>query len=156
MVYDSVARYVWARKGSKPCILSTGVHKATCLFGVLSLDGRQLFRQYDWVNGDNFLLFMKEAKRKFGKFLIFLDKSNPHRKNKKVVEWLKTNKNCIKVVWFPTARPELNPVEECWRQTKDAKVACRIYPSFGEMKGEIAGYVRTRRFRLDIVKYLCR
>ena len=51
-------------------------------------------------------------KQKFGKMLVFLDKSNAHR-NEEVERWLKANRKTVKVKWFPTARPELNPVEEC-------------------------------------------
>jgi hypothetical protein len=49
-VYDSVLRYVWAKRGSELVVSTTGSHRRTCFFGVLSIDGRQLFRQrsYRW------------------------------------------------------------------------------------------------------------
>lgn len=157
VLYDSVVRAVWAKKGSRPTILATGSHARTCLFGALSMDGRQLFRQYERVDGENFLRFLKEVRGKFGpSLLLFLDRSVPHRRDGEVVGWLKENEDRIKVVWFPTGSPELNPVEECWNQTKDSVVACVVHPSFSEMKKALAKYLRTRRFKLDIVKYLCR
>lgn len=156
VVYDSVVRAVWAKKGSKPTILTTGSHVRTCLFGALSMDKGQLFRQYDWVDGRRFLKFLKVMKSKFDNMLLFIDKSNPHRKEEEVRRWLKENKSCIKVVWFPTGCPEFNPLEECWKQTKDSVVACVIHQSFTEMKKLLAKYLRTKRFKLDIVKYLCR
>ena len=150
MLYDSVVRAVWAKKGSKPTILTTGSHARTCIFGALSRDRRQLFRQYQRVNGRNFRKFLKEMKRKFKRFALFLDKSVPHRRDKEVRMWLKENKDCIRVVWFPTGWPEFNPVEECWRQTKDSVVACTIHPSFTEMKRTLTEYLRTKRFKLNI------
>ena len=122
------------------------------------MDGRQLFRQYPNVDGENFLKFLKEMKRRFGckRFLLFLDKSTPHRKDKNVKVWLEGNRRHIRVEWFPTGCPEFNPVEECWRQTKDSVVACTIYPSFAEMKKTLAKYLKTKRFKLDLTKYLCR
>ena len=98
---------------------------------------------------------MKKLKRRFGALLIFLDKSAPHHRNRQVRQWLRRNSNHVKVKWFPTARPELNPIEECWRQSRDIIQANRIYPTFEAMKKEISKTLRTKRFRLDIVKYLC-
>jgi len=136
-------------------VLTTGSHRRTCLFGTVSLNGRQLFRQYHTVNGENFLVYARELKRRFGAFLIFLDKSAPHHRDERVRRWLRKNRNSVKVRWFSTARPELNPVEECWRQTRDIIQANRIYPTFESMKKEISKTLRTKRFRLDIVEYLC-
>ena len=146
---------MWAKRGSKPIVLTTGSHRRTCLFGTVSLNGKQLFRQYDTVNGESFLTYMKKLKRRFGALLIFLDKSTPHHRNRHVRQWLRRNSNHVKVKWFPTARPELNPIEECWRQSRDIIQANRIYPTFEAMKKEISKTLRTKRFRLDIVKYLC-
>ena len=58
-IYDSVIRAVWALKGSKPKVWITGSHKKTFVFGALSMDGHQLFRQYPNMNGDIFLKFLK-------------------------------------------------------------------------------------------------
>jgi len=58
-------------------------------------------------------------------------------------------------MWFPRARPELNPVEECWNLLKDGLLANKIYPTFGEMRIAIAQRIRTKRFKQDMVNYLC-
>jgi len=154
-LYDSVSRYVWTKRGSEPLVLTTGSHRRTCLFGTISLDGKQLFRQYDTVNGQSFLAYVRKLRRRFGASLLFLDKSAPHHRDERVRRWLRRNRSCVKVRWFPTARPELNPIEECWRQSKDIIQANRIYPTFESMKKEISKTLRTKRFRLNIVEYLC-
>jgi hypothetical protein len=46
--YDSIVRRVWIyRNNNRPVIKVTGSHKHSCLFGAISLEGDQLFRQYD-------------------------------------------------------------------------------------------------------------
>ena len=117
VLYDSVVRAVWAKRGSRPFILTTGSHAKTCLFGALSMDKRQLFRQYERIDNVSFLKFLREAKRTFGSFLLFLDKSSVHR-SRNVKKWLDENKGSIRVMWFPTGCPELNPVEEGWSRQK--------------------------------------
>jgi hypothetical protein len=155
VVYDSILRAVWAKKGSKPIIMTTGSHRKTYVFGALSLDKRQMFRQYKHINRDTTIMFLREMRKKFKCFLLFMDKAPWHKKDRKVSEYLENNKHCIKVMWFPTASPELNPVEECWRQSDKDVLGNTIYPGFEGMKAELAEYLRTKRFKLDMVKYLC-
>ena len=136
-------------------MLTTGSHRHSYVFGAMSIDGMQLFRQRSSIDGENFLAYLKELKRKFAPMLLFLDRSGPHYRDGEVRKFLMENSDCIEVIWFPRARPELNPVEECWRQSKDIVLANRVYPSFDEMKRRISRILRTRRFKLNIVEYLC-
>lgn len=135
---------------------TTGSHQKTCVFGVLSIDGRQLFRQYDYFNEDTFLLYLNEIKRKFCRFVIFLDRATQHYRSSKVKEYLNQNKEDILVEYFPRGSPDFNAVEECWRQGKDDLLASKYYPKFQNLRDAIAHYYRTKRFNLDIVKYLLR
>ena len=52
--YEVKIRSVWAIKGSKPCILTTGSHRKIVWFGSLAEDGSQLFRQYENGDSDSF------------------------------------------------------------------------------------------------------
>jgi len=153
-VYDCVIRSVWALKGSKPIVKITGSHKMTFVFGALSLDGHQLFRQYSEMNGDIFLKYLKCLKRKFKKFFFFYDGAPWHTAGQ-IEEFFERNKDCIVPIRFPKCSPEFNPVEECWNQGKDDIVGSVLPPTFDGLKSDISRYYRTKRFELDIVKYLC-
>lgn len=153
-MYDCVIRSVWALKGSKPRVKITGSHRKTFVFGVLSLDGRQLFRQYPEMNSDSFLKFLKCVKRKYKKFIFFYDGAPWH--TAEVVDvFFKQNQKCILPIRFPKCSPEFNSVEECWRQGRNVIVGSTIPDTFDDLKKDISRYYRTKRFNLDIVKYLC-
>lgn len=156
-VFDSVVRAVWALKGSKPLVLATGSHQKSYVFGALAHGGRQMFRQYDAMNGAAFIKFLKQLRIRFRSknLVLFLDKAAWHRRKKDVKEFLDKNRRWLSVEWFPTCCPELNPVEECWKQGKDKILGCRMHRSFDGMRHGIAEYFRTRRFKLDMVNYLC-
>jgi transposase len=126
------------------------------LFGTLSLDGRQLFRQYNRFNEDTFLSYLKKVKRKFHKFIIFLDRAVQHCRSRKIKRYLSDNSNNIKFEYFPKGSPEFNAVEECWKQGKDDLLVSEYYPKFRSLKERITQYYRTKHFKLDIVKYLLR
>lgn len=153
-VYDCVIRSVLALKGCKPRVKITGSHKKTFVFGALSLDGQSLFRQYSDMNGDTSLKFLKCVKRQFKKFVFFYDGA-PWHTAELIDKFLKENEDCIVPIRFPKCSPEFNPVEECWNQGKDDIVGSLFPPTFDELKNDISTYYRTKRFKLDIIKYLC-
>ncbi len=45
-VYDSNVRKIWAKKGSKPTIVTTETHKKIFEFGSVALDKSTFFRSY--------------------------------------------------------------------------------------------------------------
>ncbi len=134
----------------------TGSHQRTCVFGALSMDGKQMFRQYDEFNAYTFLAYLKELHRKFPRMILFIDRARQHYRSKRVREYLEENQDTVKVVWFPNSCPELNAVEECWREGKDELLANIFYDRFADLKEAIARYYRAKKFRLNILKYLLR
>ena len=134
----------------------TGSHQKTCVFGTITIDGKQLFRQYDVFNQYVFLRYLKELQRKFRKLLLFIDRAVQHRSSIMVRKHLEENKDVIRVEYLPKGSSDYNAVEECWRQGKDDLPVSKYYPNFLNLKSAIANYYRTRRFNLDITKYLFR
>ncbi|GIU71234.1 MAG: hypothetical protein KatS3mg003_0736 [Candidatus Nitrosocaldaceae archaeon] len=154
-VYDVIVKKVWIYKDYRPIVKIIGSHNKTFVFGSLSIDNKQLFRQYDRFNTNTFLKYLKELHKKFHKMILFMDNAKQH-KAKKVIEYLDKNKDTITVIWFPTASPEFNAVEECWRQGEKDLFHCKFYNKFIDMKRSISEYYRTKRFKLNIIRYLTR
>ena len=132
----------------------TGSHEKTIMYGVLSLDGKQLFRQDDKFDSQSFIDYLDQVKKKFNKFVIFIDRATQHKSNM-VKEYFQRNSKTIKVEYFPVGSSFLNAVEECWRQGK-GNILPNYYSSFSLVKQAISDYYRKRRFNLDIKKYLFR
>ena len=148
---------MWAAKGIRPIRVVSGAHGNTVVFGAISLDGRQIFRQYDTFNGETFLDFLKKTHRKFGKIYLFLDKARQHHKTKTVTDYLTKNRKTLRVRWIPTASPEFNMMEECWREGEKDLCRLPVFPTtLVDLKSILAKYYRTRRFsaRLDMKKFL--
>ena len=45
--FDSLVRKVWIYKDSRPVVTITGSHRNFCIFGVICLKGKQLFKQLE-------------------------------------------------------------------------------------------------------------
>lgn len=104
-----------------------------------------------------FLKYLKELQRKFRKLLLFIDRAAAqHRSSIMIRKYLEENKDVIRVEYLPKGSPDYNAVEECWRQGKDDLLVSKYYPKFPNLKCAIANYYRTKRFKLNITKYLLR
>ena len=53
----------WIPKEKRPVVTVTGSHSKTIAFGVLSLDGKQLFRQYERFDSHSFIAYLEETER---------------------------------------------------------------------------------------------
>jgi transposase len=114
-VYDCVVRQKkWISAEKRPIITVTGSHKKTIVFGCLSMDGKQLFKQYDEFNSKTFIDYLKLVQKRFGKIVIFVDRATPHC-SKITRRFLDAKKDTIRVEYLPVGSPEFNAVEECWR-----------------------------------------
>jgi len=147
---------MWTADRVRPVITMTGSHQKTCVFGTLCMDGRQFFRQYESFNQYTFLDYLKHVQKKFRKLILFIDRARQHHRSTMVKEYIEQNKDVLKVIYFPKGSPEFNAIEECWRQGKYDLLVSKYYPRFEDFRHVIANYYRTRRFKLDITKYLSR
>ena len=68
-----IRRKLWLPKGIRPVVTVTGSHQRTCVFGTLTMEGKQLFRQYDKFNQDTFLDYLKQVNKRLGKVVMFTD-----------------------------------------------------------------------------------
>jgi len=50
-----IRRRMWTLKGIRPIVVTTGSHQKTYVFGTITLDGRQLFRQYETFDQYSFI-----------------------------------------------------------------------------------------------------
>jgi transposase len=154
--YDSLVRRVWIDKDKRPVVRVTGSHELSCLFGAVSMDHRQLFRQYEKFNTKTFLDFLKEIHHKFPKCYLFMDKASPHYKSRRVKDYLEENKDTLIPVYLPTASPEFMMLEEVWNIAKRELLVLQYYSSFHDFKQKISCYFRTKRFGLNMRNYLLR
>jgi hypothetical protein len=145
---------VWIYKDIRPVVKVTGSHKHLCLFGAVGLNGKQLFREYDRFNEDNFYKYLKRIHYKFPKCYLFLDKAPQHYKSQKVGQYFEKHKDVLIPVWLPTASPEFMVLEEYWNISKNDLLICRYYQSFADFTNKISEYFRTKRFLLNMKNYL--
>jgi hypothetical protein len=109
---------MWTAEGVRPVVMSTGSHQKTSVFGTISKDGRQFFRQYHAFNQYAFLKYLKQLERKFGRLILFIDRAPQHYRSIKVKKYLEEHHDAIRIEYFPKGSPEFNALEELMLETR--------------------------------------
>jgi transposase len=115
---------MWTPEGIRPIVTVTGSHQRTCVFGTITIDGKQLFLQYDLQPA----CISKVLEGKFRKLLLFIDRALQLRSSIMVRKHLQENKDVIRVEYLPKGSSDYNAIEECWRQGKDDLLVSKYYP----------------------------
>ncbi|MGH9977365.1 MAG: transposase [Nitrososphaeraceae archaeon] len=143
-------------KDFRPVVTITGSHRNLSMFGAISPDGRQLFRQYNRFNEETFYEFLKQIHHIFPRCYLFLHKAPQHYRSCKVGKYFEEHNGSLIPVDLSTASPEFTVLEECWNISKDDLLVLTYYKSFTEFRKRLGPYFRTKHFNLNIRNYLTR
>jgi len=141
---------VWAKIGTTPILYKNGSKKAINVGGAYSSTGEFFTYQMDRQVKEEVLWNIKLLRMKYPKMFLLLDKAS-WNKNEFVMSWLKENK--IEYMFFPTGASDLNPVEECWRQTRD-NVTYVSHNSEKELWESLDNYWKDQPFSHNLFNYL--
>jgi len=117
------------------------------------MNRRHLFRQYHKMNGYIFAAFPRLLKHRYPRLILLIHNAPWHR-SRLVKTYLNGDHSWLRVIYFPANAPEMNPVEECWRQMKNDVVSSTFHPTFQQLKSGLTRYLRTKRYRHNSFKYL--
>ena len=138
----------WYPKGSRPTVEFNFTRKRFHAYG--AVNGRkEHYRFYQQINWKNTLNFLKYLHYKYSKLFIIWDNPTWHRHHK-VKKYLK--KNHIKTLEFPTCTPELNPIEQAWKTTKQ-KTANKHYSNIQEYLKQVKHAIQQKNLT-KIYQYL--
>lgn len=147
---DANVRRVWAKIGTTPIVYKNGSHRAVNVGGAYTSTNEFHFYIMDRQVKEEVLCNIKRLKMKFPKMLLLLDKAR-WNKNNLVISWMEENE--IDYMFFPTGASDLNPVEECWRQTRD-NVTFISHNSEKELIENLKNYWNKQFFSHNVFSYL--
>ena len=100
-------------------MLQKGSHHITRVFGTLTIDGNQLFKQYKAFDQYSFISHLQQLKRKFHKLILFIDRAPPqHCRSKKVKAYLERNRDTMIIEYLPKGSPDLSVAEDAGDKEK--------------------------------------
>ena len=144
---------VYTPKGVRGVYTYAGSHSKTVVFGLITLDGEGFFQRYGPFAGKGFAGFLKAACERFGKILMITDGAPQHRS--KFVREEIGRLDGVELQFLPPGCPDLNVIEEAWRQMKHA-ILDVPYVRFSSMCSDIDKWLWSSLPKLDIERYLYR
>jgi transposase len=128
-------RAAWFPRGTRPSVELSGQRDWTCVLGAITEDGDRFFSRFEeYVTAEHAKHFILALCEEFqGDLIVVLDGA-PYFRASAVTDL--TARDDLALVRLPAYSPELNPVEECWRQLKDA-LGNRFFDSLDELTAAI-------------------
>lgn len=130
------------RNGSKRAVNIGGAYTAT---------GEFHFYRMKHQLKEHVLENVKALHERYPKMFFLLDKATWH--NNALVRGYLEEKD-IPYMFFPTAAPDLNPTEECWRQTRENVTANKSHNSEEGLLDSLAAYWDRQPFAHNVLNYL--
>lgn len=125
-------------KGSRPTIkIINNPHQKLCVFGAL-FDNKTMIKISNKINSKKFLSFVKKLRKHHKKLCIVIDNARWHL-TKKVLSFI--NENNIKIIRLLAYSPELNPIEQYWKNIKNW-LATRIWSNLQELEKQLRSALR--------------
>lgn len=100
-----------------------------------------------------FLKFVKRLHKKYGKLFLVLDNCGWHIANK-VKEYFEENEATIHVEYLPPYSPELNPIEQVWKNLKQS-TANQLFHDKQQLKKHVNNEAKKKKNLTKTFDYLC-
>jgi hypothetical protein len=117
----------WFPAGENPSIALSGQRDWTCLLGAVTDAGETFFSRFqEYVTADHAKHFILALCEEFDEDLVVVLDGAPYFRAATVTDL--ADRDGLELVYLPPYSPDLNPVEECWRQLK-AGLGNRLFDS---------------------------
>ena len=118
-------KYCWCKKGIRPCVPCRHIREYRYVYGAVDpISGDSLFEETQRCNTLQTYFFLKELSRKFKNDIIILvmDGASWHKNKDAIPE-------NIHIIHLPPATPEMNPIEQIWKELRKIGFRNEIFSS---------------------------
>lgn len=147
---------IWFPKGEKPKGAFFWSSKKLITFGALTSKHKFFYDFYDSQNSLTFKHFLRTLFNKLSKkkrFVLMLDNAGYHKTS--CIRSLLQKYSHISIEYLPPYSPELNPIETCWKVTKDRVTKSQYFTSLDDMQEALESFWAEHIFMQNFMHYLC-
>ena len=142
----------WFPVNSRPRLPVSGVREKVNMLGAVTDDGERFVAHTpDQFNAEVAKHFLRAIQQEFGeKLAVVLDNASYF-----IAKTLKKQAAAdgLLLAYLPSHSPEMNPLENCWRQLRDGR-ANRLFRTLDEVKEYLSTALATLNSP-EIYEYLC-
>lgn len=148
---------IWFPRGETPRGAFFWSSKKLITFGALSSEHKFFYNFYTSQNSitfRDFLMNLIETLDTNKKYILILDNAGWH-KTAIIKDFLAKHATWISVEHIPPYSPELNPIETCWKVTKNNVTKSQFFPTLENMQDALESFWAEHIFMQDFMRYLC-
>ena len=149
---------IWFPKGEKPKRAFFWSNKKLTVFAALTSSSKFYYEFHIAQNSFIFYCFLESLFAWLDpskKYVFILDNAGWH-KTDVVKSLLEEHKDWISVEYIPPYSPELNPIETCWKVTRNAVTKSQYFKTIESMQEALEKFWTTHIFTQKFITYLCR
>ncbi|MEK7075093.1 MAG: IS630 family transposase [Patescibacteria group bacterium] len=150
---DADKRRCWSPIGKTPIVHVNGSTQNTNVYGAYTLDGKFHYKFVEKQLAITTIAFFERLRKIYRKIIFVLDRATWHTA-KIVQEYVEKFKGDIQLVFFPKTSPDANPVEECWRQTRNNVTANTAFGDTELLKKALRSEWNKQKFQHKSINYL--
>ena len=147
---------IWFPRGEIPRAAFFWSSKKLITFGALTSKHKFYYDFYDSQNSLTFKHFLRTLLDKLGKkkkYLLVLDNVGYHKTS--CIKNLLQEYSHISIEYLPPYSPELNPIETCWKVTKNRVTKSQYFENIDNMQEALETFWANHNFMQDFMRYLC-
>ncbi len=149
---------MWAIKGTAPILpIYTSRERLNVIGAFDPVNDQGFFAYIKSLNAKNFEGFLRALLKKYlkpRKFYLILDNARAHHA-KSLKRFLKMHEDKLELIFLPPYSPDLNEIEELWREIKREVVYNTFYSTFREFKEALTRALRRSSDSNGKIKNLC-
>ena len=151
---DADKRRCWGPIGKTLIVHVNGSTQNTNVYGAYTLEGKFHYKFVEKQLATVTVAFLERLRKIYKKIVFVLDRARWHTA-RFVMNYVEKHNGNIQLVFLPKTSPDANPVEECWRQTRNNVTANRAFPSREKLKQELRKLWNRQKFKHKNINYLC-
>lgn len=151
---DADKHRCWSPIGVAPIVHVNGSKQNTNVYGAYTLNKKFHYKFVEKQLATKTIAFLERLRKIYQKIFFIIDRATWHTA-KIVQEYFKKHEKNIRVEYFPITSPDLNPVEECWRQTRKNVTNNTAFNETKKLKNALKKEWKKQPFKHKIINYLC-
>ena len=147
---------IWFPRGETPRAAFFWSSKKLVTFGALTSKHKFFYDFYDSQNSLTFKCFLRTLFNKLSRkrrYVLVLDNVGYHKTS--CIRSLLQEYPHVSVEYLPPYSPELNPIEPCWKATKDRVTKSQYFASLDDMQIALESFWASHIFMQNFMRYLC-
>ena len=143
----------WGKVGQPPEVAVSDRRGGYNVLSIITATGELHYSlEEKTINGERYVEFLQQILRGRTRPLIVITDKVSFHKSSKVCEFVRAHRTQIRIFFFPTHSPELNPDEQVWNELKHRQLGKQPIKNKADLKKRIRSILKTLQHKAKKVQ----